>query len=358
MQLGTRLPVTRLSAIAALSTLAAGTVGAHHSSALFTFNKRVTVEGTVVGVAWQNPHVYITIESRGRDGNLMRQDIQAASVSMIKTFGVTREMLAPGTHVKVDAAAQRSGADHLLWGGYVTFDDGSVYLLETAGPNTHIPGVPAATSLAGNWVPPPTSIQAFVQTIGTLPLAQAASAGRAVLGDPRLPASSCESGLPPIAAAMLGALPVLHSLEIGEQSIAIRVDTDIEPVERTVHLDQATHPAGISTRFGHSIGHWDGATLVIDTAGFPSSPVSSAALHTVERLTLAKDKRHLLYQVTLDDSTLWTHSVSLSVTWDYRPDVEASGASCNSKNARRYLQDLQLNGVAPANGAASAPAPR
>ncbi len=321
---------------------------AHHSSALFAFNKRVTVAGTIVKVSWQNPHVYLTIESQGLDGKPRQQDVQAASLSMIKAFGLSREMVAPGTHVTIDAAAQKSGDDHLLWGGFIRFDDGSVYLLETAGPNTHIPAVPAATSLAGKWVPPPTAIQVFLQTFQALPLREAAAAGRGALADPRAPASACESGLPSIAAALLGTLPVLHSIELADKTIVLRVDADLGLVERVVHLDEATHPSGIApSTLGHSIGRWDGETLVVDTAGFAPSPVSSRGLHTTERFTLAADKRHLAYEITLEDTELWTKPVSLSVTWDYRPDVEPSGAACDPENARRYLSDIDLSGSGP-----------
>jgi hypothetical protein len=225
---------------------------------------------------------------------------------------------------------------------------GPVYLLETAGPNTHIPTVPAATSLAGNWVPPPTSIQAFLQALQTLPLTEAASPERAVLADPRLPASSCESGMPAIAAALLGALPVAHSIAISEKTVLIRIDADIGVVERIVHLDQATHPAGVApSASGHSTGRWEGGALVIDTASFAPSPISSRALHVVERLALAEDKRHLRYEATLEDPILWTKPVSLSTVWDYRPDVEPSGAPCDPENARRYLKDIDLTNAPP-----------
>jgi hypothetical protein len=231
----------------------------------------------------------------------------------------------------------------LLWGGFVTFDDGSVYLLETAGPNTHIPQVPAATSLAGKWVPPPTAIRAFLETLQSLPLTEQASGGRAVLGDPRAPASFCDAETPSFAAAMLGSLPVLHTIEIGASTIVLRIDADGANIERVVHLNQATHPAGLApSALGHSIGRWDGGTLTIDTVGFAASPISSDALHLAERLTLAADKRHLSYEATLDDAKLWTKPVTLSATWDYRPDVEPSNAACDRENARRYLQDTVL----------------
>jgi hypothetical protein len=54
----------------------------------------------------------------------------------------------------------------------------------------------------------------------------------------------------------------------------------------------ATHPANVApSRSGHSIGRWDGDTLVVDTVGFLPGSIAgnvpnSAKLHVVERFTL------------------------------------------------------------------------
>jgi hypothetical protein len=54
----------------------------------------------------------------------------------------------------------------------------------------------------------------------------------------------------------------------------------------------AKHPADVApSRAGHSIGRWDGDTLVVDTIGFAPGALAgnvpnSAKLHVVERFTL------------------------------------------------------------------------
>ena len=61
---------------------------------------------------------------------------------------------------------------------------------------------------------------------------------------------------------------------------------------RTVHMDLDAHPDDIApSRAGHSIGRWDGDTLVVDTVGFEPGSLAgsvphSSALHIVERFTL------------------------------------------------------------------------
>ena len=65
---------------------------------------------------------------------------------------------------------------------------------------------------------------------------------------------------------------------------------------RSIWTDGRTHPDDWDpTFYGHSTGHWDGPTLVVDTVGIkditelrPGMP-HSGQLHVTERIHLAKD---------------------------------------------------------------------
>ena len=55
---------TRVTLALAL-TLLAGSAWAHHNmSALFDFNDRVTVAGTLTRLDWRNPHIYVFVEGK------------------------------------------------------------------------------------------------------------------------------------------------------------------------------------------------------------------------------------------------------------------------------------------------------
>jgi hypothetical protein len=46
-------------------TLPAGSAWAHHNmSALFDFNDRVTVAGTLTRLDWRNPHIYVFVDGK------------------------------------------------------------------------------------------------------------------------------------------------------------------------------------------------------------------------------------------------------------------------------------------------------
>jgi hypothetical protein len=80
-------------------------------------------------------------------------------------------------------------------------------------------------------------------------------------------------------------------------------------IVRTIHLDAKEHPRGVApSRAGHSIGRWEGDTLVVDTVGFEAGILSadgrvphSAAMHVVEQFTLDAQGRSLRRTFTATD---------------------------------------------------------
>jgi hypothetical protein len=78
-------------------------------------------------------------------------------------------------------------------------------------------------------------------------------------------------------------------------------------LKRTVYMNMKQHPANIKpSRAGHSIGHWEGDTLVVDTVGFLpgvlNQPVKhSDKLHVVERFTLDPKTTRLTRAYTAED---------------------------------------------------------
>jgi hypothetical protein len=86
-----------------------------------------------------------------------------------------------------------------------------------------------------------------------------------------------------------------------------------------IFTDGRPHPKDLTpTWFGHSIGHWEGETLVADTIGFngkswidTAEHPSSDALHMVERFTRTS-RDTLEYQVTLEDEKYYSKPIKNS----------------------------------------------
>lgn len=86
---------------------------------------------------------------------------------------------------------------------------------------------------------------------------------------------------------------------------------------RVIYLDGRSHPENLQPSYhGHSIGHWEGDTLVVDTVGFnekmwfdsDGSP-HTTQLHLTERFTRISLER-LKYEITIDDPGAYTSTWS------------------------------------------------
>ena len=82
---------------------------------------------------------------------------------------------------------------------------------------------------------------------------------------------------------------------------------------RIVPMDGRPH-GSIRQWMGDSRGHWEGATLVVDTVNFSEKANfrgSDENLHLIERFTrVAADT--IEYRFTVDDPTIWTRSWTAS----------------------------------------------
>lgn len=109
---------------------------------------------------------------------------------------------------------------------------------------------------------------------------------------------------------------------------------------RQIYLDGRSHPDHADkTWWGHSIGHWEGNTLVVDTVGFNDRTWLDAAghphsdqLHVIERYT-RPDSNHLSVQVAIEDPIAYTHPWTVTEVSSALPGTELHEYICNDKSA-------------------------
>ena len=108
---------------------------------------------------------------------------------------------------------------------------------------------------------------------------------------------------------------------------------------RVIYVDGRGHPPGVTPDyFGHSIGRWEGDTLVVDTVGFSEKfwmnrdglPHTSQ-LHLVERLTRV-DFDNLNYEVTVDDPGAYTAPWTSGFTLGFTRGAELFEYQCQENN--------------------------
>ncbi len=98
---------------------------------------------------------------------------------------------------------------------------------------------------------------------------------------------------------------------------------------RRVFMDGRTHPQELyATTMGHSIGRWDGDTLVVDTVGLragwfrPEGVPYTENAHVVERHTLSADGNTIHVELTLEDPEYYTVPVEVTRALTRMPDGE------------------------------------
>ena len=108
---------------------------------------------------------------------------------------------------------------------------------------------------------------------------------------------------------------------------------------RQIFMDESQHPEDPTpTWYGHSVGRFEGDTLVIDTVGFNdrfwfdfAGHPHTEQLHTIERYR-RPDFDTLEYEVTIDDPGAYTRPFTLYATHRYLHDTELMEYICNENN--------------------------
>ena len=115
---------------------------------------------------------------------------------------------------------------------------------------------------------------------------------------------------------------------------------------RTIYMDGRTHPRDYEPDYyGHSIGWWEGDTLVVDTVGFNEGfwmdrgqLPHTDKLHTVERFTRLNFDT-LRYELTIDDPGAYTAPFSGKVDLRWERGTELFEFMCQQAN---YAHELMV----------------
>ena len=88
---------------------------AHHSiSATYLEDKTVRVEGQLVQLLFRNPHSFVHLVVREKDGSLVRYAVEWAGANQLGGQGVGRDTLKIGDHLVISGNPGRNSGDHLL----------------------------------------------------------------------------------------------------------------------------------------------------------------------------------------------------------------------------------------------------
>jgi len=125
-----RLLGIALAVVALLGTTSV--LSAHHSVAgQFDESQSVTLKGVISKVDWINPHIYLYIDVKGTDGQVVTWALGTVPTAMARRAGLTKEGISgkPGEILTIECIPARDGTKHLGWVNTITYADGRKYEL-------------------------------------------------------------------------------------------------------------------------------------------------------------------------------------------------------------------------------------
>ena len=125
---------------------------------------------------------------------------------------------------------------------------------------------------------------------------------------------------------------------------------------RIIYMDGREHPQDLlPTYFGHSIGHWEGDVLVVDTVGLNEKswttrdglPTTDQA-HLIERYS-RPNYSNLIYEVTTDDPGAYTAPWTSGYVIGWNEDEELFEYICQENNVspEGMIGDGRISNIVP-----------
>lgn len=161
-------------------------------------------------------------------------------------------------------------------------------------------------------------------------------------------------------------------LEIVQRSDQVTVISEYLSVVGRIYLDGRKHPADLDPSWlGHSVGHWEGRTLVVDTIGVRGGIINGSGsaitpqkgddaarmpfdgkAHIVSRFSLLQDGSHIRVDISVTDPTYYTQPVRFTNYWSRAPaDWEIHEYFC-SENQRTPNEGYAAGPAGSAGGSA------
>jgi len=324
--------------------LAASNATAHHSFAPhFDRSRSVNISGTVKEYEARNPHSYLHVNAVDENGRTREYVCESHGVTQLSRIGITPQLLKAGTKVRVTGPLSRH-SPYMCFFETIELADGRILNVNGPGGSQQTPlqaKLPPRKDVFGTWLLAPSARRS---TGSPQPKMQLTPAGEKAVAayDPFKddPVFRCD----PVAIARVWQAPSTP-LEIVRNGADVVLHHEWMDVRRVIHMNMKTHPKdGARSSLGHSIGYWEGDTLVIETGNYSAGVLEqyveqqgqptkgllhSPALTTVERLHVDAERQRLVVEVDMTDPEFFKQPVA-RMTMEYSPsDLKIEPFKCS-----------------------------
>ena len=303
--------------------------GAHHSNMVSYDLDIEVVHRDVTVVEWQfnNPHALLVYEFHDDNGNLVKWAADSENLLRLRRNGYSADSFQPGQLISVRGNPERRGKSTMNLVDLVLNDGTVVNLRESAPPSMLVGGTSGDIDvthdhLTGAWefigAPLPPEARdlvpenaVFVDAYGQAPEMVTGETGNYPLTEPgrafqarwTLDYDECR----PVSAWIGMVAPYL--VEFDEQYAGrIHLWLEFMDLERTIWMDGRAHPPvdlAPPTNVGHSVGHWEGDTLVVETVNMLPNQITRNGIHhsdeAIIREWISRDGDELTIVRTLED---------------------------------------------------------
>jgi Family of unknown function (DUF6152) len=115
--------------------LAVAPADAHHGfAAEYNIHERVTIQGTLTGFEWTNPHAWIHVDVKDADGKVVNWAVEFGSPNVLYRRGFRKTDFPTGTEVTVDGYRAKNGTPTLN-GRSVKLPDGRNFFAGSSAPD-------------------------------------------------------------------------------------------------------------------------------------------------------------------------------------------------------------------------------
>jgi hypothetical protein len=316
---------------------------AHHGFGRFNPGENIEVSGTLTGLDFVNPHSYVYFDTVGADGEVLKMRCEMRAATVLRRSGWSPDMFVAGASIRITGNPHRDDpascyAETLELDGtefvrYQQLTDAT----QTGSDNRPVRLGSGELNISGDWAQEQYLIARGPNGGGLVPKSMVAGIESGELSMANVPNAGwggaqvtfTEAG--ETAAAAVRAIPPSENLRARCEITSIIFDWVFDgPINRitqrgdtiefeygrdltrTVYMGMDSHPANIEpSRAGHSIGRWEGDTLVVDTVGFEpgilgGSVAHTANLHVVERFSLDLATMTLRRDYEADDAAFFT----------------------------------------------------
>ena len=88
---------------------------AHHSATMFESVKTITVEGVVKEFQYTNPHSWLLVDVKNKNGSVTTWGFEAEGPSTLQRSGIRPSDFKAGTKLKITGRPMKDGSPAAIW---------------------------------------------------------------------------------------------------------------------------------------------------------------------------------------------------------------------------------------------------